>query len=46
MNRCTSTNERWYSKRSWIYLQVLLELLFCLTQFLNVTMARNFEVML
>jgi hypothetical protein len=46
MNRCTSTNELWYSKRSQTYLLVLFELLFCLTQFLNMTMMRNFEVML
>jgi hypothetical protein len=46
MNRCTLTNELWYSKRSWTYLQVLFESLFCLTQFLNMTMVRNFEVML
>jgi hypothetical protein len=45
MNRCTSTNELW-SKRSWTYLSVLFESLFCLTQFLNMAMVRNFEVML
>jgi hypothetical protein len=40
-------DELWYSKRSWTYLQVLIESLFCLTQFLlNMTMVRNFEVML
>jgi hypothetical protein len=32
-------------KRSWTYLQVLFESLFCLTQSLNMTMVRNFEVM-
>jgi hypothetical protein len=31
---------------SWTYLQVLFESLFCLTQFLNMAMVRNFEVML
>jgi hypothetical protein len=46
MNRCTQTNELWKSKRSWTYLQVLFESLFCLTQFLNMAMVRNFEVML
>jgi hypothetical protein len=46
MNRCTYTNELWYSKRSWTYLQVLFESLFCLMQFLNMATVRNFEVML
>jgi hypothetical protein len=46
MNRYTWTNELWYSMRSRTYLQVLFESLFCLTQFLNMVMVRNFEVML
>jgi hypothetical protein len=46
MNRCTKTNELRYSKISWTYLQVLFESSFCLTHFLNMTMVRNFEVML
>jgi hypothetical protein len=46
MNRCTKTNELRYSKRSWTYLQVLFESLLCLTQFLNMAMVRNFELML
>jgi hypothetical protein len=45
MNRYTWTNERWYNKISWTCLQVLFESLFCLTQFLNMAMVRNFEVM-
>jgi hypothetical protein len=46
MNCCMKTNELWYSKRSWTYLQVLFESLFCLMQFLNMVMVQNFEVML
>jgi hypothetical protein len=38
--------KRSYGKRSWKYVQVLFELLFCLTKFLNVAMVRNFEVVL
>jgi hypothetical protein len=29
MNHCTQTNEVWRNKRSWTYLQVLFESLFC-----------------
>jgi hypothetical protein len=36
----------WRSKVSWAYLQVLIELLFCLTKLLNMAMAWNFVVML
>jgi hypothetical protein len=46
MNRCTQTNGHWYSKRLWTYLQVLFDSLFCLAQFLNMTMVQNVEVML
>jgi hypothetical protein len=46
MNRCTYTNKPWYSIKSWTYLKVLFESLFCLTQFLNMAMMRNFEAML
>jgi hypothetical protein len=42
MNRCTLTNELWCSKRSWTYLQVLFELLFCLTQFFKYGDGANF----
>jgi hypothetical protein len=42
MNRCSKTNEVLFSKRSWTYLQVGLELLFCLTKLLNIAMVRNF----
>jgi hypothetical protein len=46
MSLCTEGNEVWHSKILWTYLQVLFELLFCLTKILNMAMAQNFKVML
>jgi hypothetical protein len=36
----------WYRKRSWTYLQVLFEPLFCFTELLHMATVQNFEVML
>jgi hypothetical protein len=46
MNRCTSTNEVLHIERYWIYLQVLFESSFSLTERLNVAIFRIYAVTL
>jgi hypothetical protein len=42
----TEINEVLHNERSWTYLKVLFELLFCLTKLLSMAMAPNFDIML
>jgi hypothetical protein len=46
MKSYTQTNKAWNSKGSWTCLRVLFETLFYLTKLLNLTMVRNFEIIL
>jgi hypothetical protein len=39
-------NKIWYCRRSWTHLQAVFELFLYLTKFLNMTIVRNFEIML
>jgi hypothetical protein len=44
MKHCTLTNEVLCGGGSWIYLQVLFESLFYLTELLNMAVLRNSEI--